>query len=239
MEVIHELDTAFFRNLADSTFHNLETYRQLMESKLQSALEEDKANREKKVASYHLENEEEEYAEHSIEMDEHEIKYNMFFKNFMRYSFIVLLKLVTEDWLRKLCFATKDFKNLIPDVVPDKRYQDVLKFYKQYLTNANVVVSETTWSPVFDVGKVRDCIVHCSGDTSRSRDRIHLRQMAARNIGIRIGYSEKSTSTEPLYKDENMLVVSEQYCKSALRDAKNLIDKLCDNLGLTYFRLET
>lgn len=219
-----------YRNLSLATFDSLNQYYQTMESQLTTLKRDEQKRIEEDIKKLELSSDEK-YAEWSMETDNLTAKYNMLYTNFFRYSFIVLLFLVLDDWLHRLCLAVQEFKHL-PN--PPARDKDILRAYKKYLAEANVTVTDNLWEFAFDLQEVRDCIVHTSGNISRSRDKEHLRNLAKRKIGIEIstrGYYRDEE--EPLYLEENMLIVKSDYCRSTILDIKLLIDKLCDAIPLS------
>lgn len=219
-----------YRNLSLATFDSLNEYYQVMESQLTTLKRDEQKRIEEDIKRLELSGDEK-YAEWSMETDNLTAKYNMLYTNFFRYSFIVLLCLVLDDWLHRLCLAVQEFKHL-PN--PLEQGKDILRDYKRYLAKANVIVTDNLWEFAFDLQKVRDCVVHTSGNISRSRDKEHLRNLAKRKIGIEIStrgyYSEQE---EPLYLEENMLIVKSDYCRSTIVDIKLLIGKLCDVIPLS------
>lgn len=219
-----------YRNLSLAIFDSLNQYYQTMESQLTTLKRDEQKRIEEDIKKLKLSSDEE-YAEWSMETDNLTTKYSMLYTNFFRYSFLVLLFLLLDDWLHRLCLAVQEFKHLPDPPAPDR---DILRAYKKYLAKANVTVTDNLWEFAFDLQKVRDCIVHTSGDIGRSRDEKHLRNLAKRKIGIEIstrGYYRDEE--EPLYLEENMLIVKSDYCRSTILDIKLLIDKLCDAIPLS------
>lgn len=218
-----------YRNLSSAAFDSLNDYCQLMESQLTTLKRDEQKRIEENIRGLKLSSDEE-YAEWSMETDNLTSKYNMLYTNFFRYSFVVLLFLLLDDWLHRLCLAVLEIKSLPTPPVADR---DKLRVYKKYLAEANVTVADNLWEFAFDLQKVRDCVVHTSGNVSRSRDKNQLRILVKRKMGIEIstrGYYRDEE--EPLYLEENTLIVKSDYCRSTILAIKSLIDKLCNAIPL-------
>lgn len=223
-----EWDTVFFRNLCLSAFVSLDDYFETMEQQLMTIKEGDRKRINNDIKELEL-SEEQRHAEWDLALQKHTITYDMLYTNFFHYSFVVLLFFVTNDWLHRLCRAVKDIKNP-PIPVPSN-----LEGYKQYLTSAQILVHDRLWEAVHNLEKVRDCIVHTSGNVSRSRDKKHLRTMAQRKMGIKISSHMDTGDEEPLYLENDMLIIQPTYCKSTISDIKLLLEELCDEVPLKDF----
>ena len=222
-------DTAFFRNLSRATFNSLSEYRETMESKLGSMKEEDRKRIEEDLKKLEL-SDEDEYREWDLAMQNHTATFDMLFANFFRYSFIVLLYLIFEDWLYRLCVAVHDIKGYKES--PPTPSRDILNTYKNYLVKAGVKAEGGLWQDISDFNKVRNCIAHNSGCVKRSRYEPRLRTMAQKAIGIGISSYENRGEIEPLYLENDMLIIEPQYCESVVQDIKQLFEKLCDAASL-------
>jgi len=221
-------DTALFRNLSLAALDGLNDYFETMEQQLITIKESDRKRIHKDIKELEL-NDEQKYAEWDIAMQKHTTTYGMLYTNFFRYSSVVLLFLVMDNWLHRLCLAVQDIKNS-PNPVPNN-----LDGYKQYLTAAQVSVDDRLWEVAHNLQKVRDCIVHTSGNIIRSRDETHLRAMAQKKIGIKISRRIDRGDEEPLYLEDNMLMIQPDYCKSTVNKIKLLIEELCDKVQLEKF----
>jgi hypothetical protein len=221
-------DTVFFRNLSLTTFDSLNDYFETIDQQLMTVKEGDRKRINGDIKELELD-EEQRYAEWDLALQKHTTTYDMLYTNFLHYSFVVLLFLVMNDWLHRLCLAVEDIKNP-PNPVPNN-----LKGYKQYLTDAQVLVDDRLWEVADNLQKVRDCIVHTSGNVSRSRDKKHLRTMAQRKMGIKISSRTDIDDEEPLYLENDMLIIQPAYCKSTISNIKLLIEGLCDKVPLEKF----
>jgi len=223
-----ELNTVFFRNLCLAAFNSLNAYFEAMEQQLMTIKEGDRKRINNDIKELEL-NEEQRYAEWNLALQKHTTTYDMLYTNFFHYSFVVLLFLVTNDWLHRLCLAVKDIKNPL-NPVPSN-----IEGYKQYLTYAQVLVDDRLWEVVHNLQKVRDCIVHTSGSVIRSRDGKHLRAMAKRKMGIKISSYMDIGDEEPLYLENDMLIIQPAYCKSTISNIKLLLEELCNEVPLKEF----
>jgi hypothetical protein len=229
------IETGFFRNLSRAAFDGLNEYYDAMETQLKRMAKEDKKKKENDVAKLKLNDKEKRYSEWDLAMQDHDATYNMLFKNFLRYSFIVLAGLVLEDWMYKLCLAAKDLKGASGPVPALGR--DILKNYKKYLENIGVKVDDKYWQSIWDFVKVRNCIAHNSGKVGRSRRyENHLRNMAKRRLGVSIGYDTTDEEIQPLYLEGDMLVIEPEYCEALVRDIKQLFESLCEAVSLHELR---
>lgn len=222
-------DTGFFRNLSRATFNSLSEYHETMESTLGSMKEENRKRIEEGLKKLKL-SDEEECREWDLAMQNHTATFDMLFANFFRYSFIVLLYLILEDWLYRLCVAVQDIKEYKKPLPTPSR--DILNTYKEYLVKAGVKIDDGFWQDILDFNKVRNCITHNSGCVKRSRYEPRLRTMAQKAIGIKISSYENRGEIEPLYLENDMLIIEPQYCKSVIQDIKQLFEKLCDAASL-------
>jgi hypothetical protein len=224
------IETGFFRNLSRGAFDGLNEYYDAMEAQLTRMAKEDKKKKENDVAKLKLNDEEKRYSEWDLAMQDHDATYNMLFKNFLRYSFIVLAGLVLEDWMYKLCLAAKDLKGASEPVpTPD---QKILENYRKYLEDIGVKVDDKYWQSIWDFVKIRNCIAHNSGKVKRCRYESHLRNMAKRCLGVSIGYDTTDEEIQPLYLEDDMLVIEPEYCGALVRDIKQLFESLCEEASL-------
>lgn len=219
-------DTVFFRNLSLATFDGLNEYYRVMELQLKTLKDNDRKKIEEDIKKLGL-SDEEGFAEWDLAMQNHTATFNMMYTNFFRYSFVILLFLALEDWLHKLCLAVQDI-NGIPNPPP----KNSLKEYRKYLIEAKISVSNKLWGVAYDLQKVRDCIVHTSGDVTRSRDEKYLKAMAQRNKGLKISSQLDRVDEEPLYLDNDMLFIQSDYCESTIKNIKVLIEELCNKVPL-------
>lgn len=221
-----KLDTVFFRNLSLATFNGLNEYHGVIELQLKTLKENDRKKIEDDIKKLGL-SDEKMFAEWDLAIQAHTATFNMMYTNFYRYSFVVLLFLALEDWLHKLCLAAQDVNG-----IPNPPLKNSLKEYKKYLIEAQISVSNKLWEVAYDLKKVRDCIVHTSGNVTRSRDEKYLRAMAQRNNGVKISSQLDRDDEEPLYLDNDMLFIQSDYCIFTIKNIKVLIEKLCDKVPL-------
>jgi len=227
-------DTAFFRNLSIAAIDSLKEYHTTFESQLKSIKDGEKVRIEEDLRRLDL-SEDEAFAEWSLAMDQHTAKYDMLFTNFLRYSFAVLAFLVFEDWLKRLCHAVKDIKQL-NEPVP-KPSSAIIKTYKKYLKRSGVHSEDRIWQSVLDFNQVRNCIVHASGSIARvdsGRQRI-LKELASQGIGIEISNYQNKHEHVPLYLENDMLVIQPNYLEAVISDIKSLFNTLCNAIPLHEF----
>ena len=226
-------DTIYFRDLLLATFDGLNEYHGVMELQLRTLKANDRKRIEEDIKKLDL-GSEEEFQEWDLAMDNHVATFDMMYTNFFRYSFVILVFLAMEDWLHKLCLAAQDVK-----AITNSPQKQSLEEYRKYLNKAKISVSNNLWEVAYDLQKVRDCIVHTSGDVTRSRDEEYLRAMAQRNKGIKISNLGDELDTgdeEPLYLENDMLLIESDYCESTIKNIKTLIERLCDKVPIMYFK---
>ena len=224
-----KLDTAFFRNLSAATFDSLTDYYEATESQLASIKDRDCKKIHEDLLRLGLSGEEE-YAEWNLAMQDHSAKYDMLFTNFFRYSFIVLLVIVFEDWLHRLCLGVEDIKHPV-DAVPATG-EDTVRKHRNYLRNAGVPVDNSLWDDVFDLVKIRHCIVHASGNIERSKYQQRLRDVAQKGVGLLISDHTYHNELTPLYLEPGMLMIEARFCRSTIAKIKALFAALCDSVPL-------
>jgi len=225
------LDTAFFRNLAIAAIDSLKEYHTVFESQLKSIKDGGKVQIEENLGKLDLAGEEA-FAEWSVAMDQHSAKYDMLFTNFFRYSFTVLVFLIFEDWLNRLCRTVKDIKQLDEPVPEPSR--DIVNTYKKYLKRSGVHFEDKIWQNVLDFNQVRNCIVHASGSVARvnPRRQHNLRELARGGIGIEISNYQSKYKHVPLYLENDMLIIQPNYLDAVMSDIKSLLNTLCDAIPL-------
>lgn len=225
-------DTVFFGLLTRSAFDGLLEYYDTNESLLASIEKKDriKINREVKKIVKDLElSNEKAYAEWDVRMQEHDAKYYMLFTNFFRYSFIVLVFFMLEDHLFRLCCALQDIKQY--PKAPKIAKRNIINTYKKYINEVGISVRPSLWEIAEELNTVRNCIVHSSGNVTRSRYK-DLIKIAEKGIGIRISGKSDGNELTPLYFTDNMLMIEHKYCKSIIPQITFLFEELCKTAQL-------
>jgi hypothetical protein len=224
------IETGFFRNLSRAAFDGLNEYHVTMEAQLTRMAAEDKKKIENDVAKLKLNDQEERYREWDLAMQGHDATFNMLFKNFLRYSFIVLAGLLLEGWMYQLCLAAKDLKGASrPAPTPRQR---ILENYREYLQDIGVKADDSYWQGILDFVIIRNCVAHNSGKVNRCSRASHLRNMAKRHLGISIGYDTSDEEIQPLYLEDDVLVIEREYCQALIKDIKRLFESLCEAASL-------
>lgn len=229
-----KMSSVFFGILAMPTFDGLREYYEKSESFLASAKKDHRAKIDEQVQKMKKDlalTDEEEFAEWSVLMDGHEATYDMLFTNFFRYSFIVLATLVLEDHLYRLCLALQEKTGNREDVpIPGG---DNINTYKNYILNEiKVSVQPRLWDWIDDLRYVRNCIVHASGDITRSKKERELKALAKRNVGIHISGRVERTEMTPLYLNDNMLMIESRYCETVIDGIETLFKEIIKTTGL-------
>lgn len=229
----HEI--CFPRDLTLSAIDGVSQYYETVESHLQSAKVEDRQRIRHMIKSMKLEREDE-IAEWNIAMQEHEGTFEMLLPNFFRYSCIVLLFLVVENQLGEICEAIKEAQADLPE--PPHPEKDIVKEHKKYLTQTGI--SGLRWDMIHDLNKVRNCIVHHSGKVKGFRHETYLRQLARREVGISISGDSDSfqDDLQPLYLENDMLMLEPEYCRQTIRGIRDFFEELCNSAPLPRLIIE-
>lgn len=218
---------SFFPDLTMATLDGLAQYYETTESQLQHVKQKEYSQIISKIRSWKLSSEDE-WTEWDIAMQEHTAKHDMLFTNFFRYSFVVLLFLIVENKLRELCEIVGKLKVKTPPAAK----KDIMKQYKRFLEDAGVSIAQQVWESVHDLNKVRNCIVHASGNVARMAGEEYLRILARRDPSLAISGYDYEGNDSPLYLEENMLILAPDYCSHAVADVRRLFDDLCHAVPL-------
>lgn len=224
-----KVDTAFFRSLSTAAFDSLAEYYETMESQLASMKDRDRKRIYKDLSKLGLSGEEK-YREWDLAMQDHSAKYDMLFTNFSRYSFVVLLVIVLENWLHRLCLAVDDIRH--PAGVVPATGEDTIRKHRDYLKKAGVLADNSLWDDVFDLVKIRHCIVHASGNTDHSKYQLRLRDISRKGVGLSISDHTYRNALTPLYLETGMLMIEPRFCRSMIAKIKTLFGTLCDSVPL-------
>ena len=174
---------------------------------------------------------EDQIAEWDMAMQEHAMTFDMLLPNFFRYSLIVLVFLVVENKLGELCRAVKNVRGNIPS--PPCPKNNIVNEYKKYLIK-HAGISGLQWDKIHDLNKIRNCIVHASGKVKGFRHESHLRRLARREIGLSISGDDYDAedALQPLYLDDDMLVLEPEYCKGVIKNIRGFFEELCNAVPL-------
>lgn len=224
-----------FRALWLSAISGMSEYYDMLESQLESASKSARAEITSRIQSLEPAPQNE-----RDEMDgafqEHDAVYDMLFPNFLRYSFVVLLHLVLDDWLWRLCRTVKCVRKSCQPLPAGRR--GAIKEYKRWLAKEGVSVPENVWGSVHDLTKLRNCIVHASGSLKRSDHSQYLRKLARRQPGLRVSNASHHNEQSPLYLEQDMLVLDASYCRCTVDDVRQLFEALCNAVPLNPFVVE-
>jgi hypothetical protein len=224
------IQISFTRELTLAAVSGAAQYYDTIESLLQSAKTAEKARIEEMVKSMEL-NAEVEFTEWNIAMQEHEATFDMLLPNFFRYSFITLLLLIVENRLNELCYAARTIKRLT--TAPPQPKKDIIRGYKEYISN-EARISGLDWDALHELSKVRNCIVHRSGRVKGFRNESFLRQLTGKRAGLYVSNRLRAYERElqPLYLEDDMLVIEPEYCRYMLDIVKAFLEDLCDKIPL-------
>lgn len=228
---------SFAREDTLNAIGGLQRYYETFESQLQSTKASEYEQADREVKNMELEGEEE-LIEWDLARQGLETNFNMLLPNFFRYSYIVLLYLVVENKLVELCKAVYSPKKNIPS--PPSPRRSVIRTYEKYLSQ-DMGIAGLQWEHLYELNKVRNCIVHTSGKVEASGDRDYLRQLAKKGIGISISNQDEDyhDGLQPLYLDDDMLMLKSEYCLRMVKNVRIFFEELCDALHLPHLEIVT
>ena len=224
---------SFFPDLTLATLDGLGQYFETAESQLQSVKQKEYDQIVSEIKGWGL-SPEDEWIEWDLAMQEHTATHDMLFSHFLRYSFVVLLFLILENKLREFCEIVGKRKGKTPPAAK----RDIVKQYKRFLEHAGVSIAQQVWESVHDLNKVRNCIVHASGNMARATDEKHLRSLAHQDPSIAISGYDYEGESLPLYLEDDMLMLTTDYCSHAVADVRRLFENLCRAVPLRGIVLE-
>ena len=224
------IQISFTRELTLAVISGLAEYYETVELQLQSAKSAEKARMHEIIKKMGLDAEEE-FADWDIAMQEHEMIFDMLLPNFFRYSFVTLLLLVVENKLGELCHTVNGVKQLAS--VPPRPTRDIIKEYKKYIIK-EAGISSLKWDTLHELSKVRNCIVHASGKVKGIHNETFLRQLVSRRAGLSISDRRHYFRSElqPLYLEDDMLVIEPEYCRYAVSSIEVFFEELFDEILL-------
>ena len=151
--------------------------------------------------------------------NEYQLFESTFAKSF-RYSFIVLVWLVIEDELKRVCIEIQQRKGLVPR--PWKS-NGVFDQCKSILKEAAGVSCEKIvhWSNICDLQKIRKCIVHTSGFVEASKDKEYLTKLVKRK-----------QLTLQIDDYDRRLQVSSDFCNQAIQDTTEFFSHVLKSAGI-------
>jgi hypothetical protein len=141
------------------------------------------------------------------------------FSESFHYSFVVLVWLVIEDELKRVCLEIQRRKELIPQKWEGN---SIIKQCKEILKKVAGVPIEniTLWSDIDNLQNVRNCIVHTSGFVNESRDKKHLIKLVeAKNPSLQID------------NYDGRLRIETEYCQQAVQITGKFLEEIFDRVG--------
>lgn len=224
---------SLLRSLTLATLRGAKEYYEIGEAQLTAARKADVERIQAEIRSLGL-GMESAYNEWCLERQSHEATHEMLVPNFFRYSFLVLLYLIIENKLKDLCEAMQSMKSLTR-LVPTGRKVTVHTYIEYIIHDAGI--NGLNWEAVYDLNRVRNCIVHASGSVHKRDDEAELREIASRVSGISISGKDSKwiDDLQPLYLEDHMLVLEPQYCRRVASDVEQLFTSICDAIPLAEF----
>ena len=143
------------------------------------------------------------------------------FPTTLRYSYITTIYIHIESKLSEICNNLINKNQLRFDQIPG----NLNKKWKTYLSNFDSFSTSIDWSVIDEVTKVRNCIIHCNGNISISRDHKYLRALCSSRVSNKIFLSlRKNSDGEWLSVQENYNLLLTKRVRDFFRDIGKNID---------------
>ncbi|MGD0650295.1 MAG: hypothetical protein ABSA97_04005 [Verrucomicrobiia bacterium] len=145
------------------------------------------------------------------------------FSRSLRYSFVVLLFLTTENQLNRVCDALRVERGF-PIGARDLRGASAIDRCKNYLTKVEGVQlgDMKPWRRMKDLQEIRNCIVHEGGRVNDldAPKVAKLKKFIETEKGVSIGGSGADSD------EIGMLLIKPEFCQNFAEDAKTLFNDL-------------
>jgi hypothetical protein len=151
--------------------------------------------------------------------DEYQLFQSTFAKSF-RYSFIVLVWLVIEDELKRVCIEIQQRKGLVPQKWKSNGIFDQCKSILKEVAGVSIE-KIVHWSSICDLQKIRNCIVHTSGFVNASKDKEHL-----------IKLIERKHLSLQLDDYDGRLQVSSEFCNESIQNTSDFFANVLESAGI-------
>ena len=219
---------SWFPDLNRAALNALAEYYETAESQMQSVRKQEYNQIHDRIRRLGL-SPNDERIEWDAEWQDHTAKHDMYFTNFLRYSYVVLLFLILENELRELCEDVGKRKGRRP---PSPN-EDIVREYRRFLERAGVAIAQQAWDRALDLNKVRNCIVHAAGNVARSaRHRKRLEDLARHDPDLDLSGPDYEGEGSALTLKDDMLLLTPDYCRHATEDVRRLFTDLCQAVPL-------
>jgi hypothetical protein len=151
--------------------------------------------------------------------------YGNWFRSNFRYSFVVSLYSALETILRAVCNHDARQQNLqirFNDLAPKGNAIERTKVYIKKVRQSGHKLDNTLWQPVQDLVKIRNCIVHGSGDVSYKSAKVSQTLRSIAKNKQRPGY---------LIRDDQ-IILHKEFCEWALESVRQFCEHMREVLGL-------
>lgn len=198
------------------TIDSLKKYLDLVEAKIKEVWEKER----KEIESDNPADEEERDIQGSI-LRGVDLGYETELYPAMRYSFIVLVHIVTETELRKFCSTIQKERKLTISLsdLKGSAIDQTWTFLSKVVGIPSNDLPTAEWEKLRSLQKIRNCIAHAHGWVRDSgRDETFLKQFALTGSGVTIG-------------PEGRLQIEKVYCDQQLDNLRSLFIHLFKLLG--------
>ncbi len=152
----------------------------------------------------------------NIDGARYEYEYN--FPKFFRYSYIVLLFMITEKLLVKICNNLELRKNI--QIGLNQLNGGIVERSKTYIHKLAMIDTNLNWTAIEELSIVRNCIVHTLGEFLDSRNSKRIKDL----IELKKGLSHNNGFL--LKQDE--LYIEQCYCKESAIKVRDFFNELFD-----------
>ena len=158
-------------------------------------------------------------------------EYQQFEKSFVenfRYSFIVLIWLVIEDELKRVCLEIRSRKGL-EKIDWDRR--GVIEQCKKILKKDTGIAIDTIthWHSICGLQKIRHCIVHTAGyidQLGNEKTKDYLKRLVKKSPDLQLDYDQH-------------LRITTKYCTLAVQNTKEFFLELFDNVDIKVLKVKS
>lgn len=137
-----------------------------------------------------------------------------------RYSATLASYAYLESSMMKLCRELEALTLPAIAFTPDNKGGiDKCKKYFTKVTGENFSKVNSQWSQIITLSKIRNCIIHADGDSSRMRNKEEFIKTIEKNPGLS-------------FIEENLLMISSEFIQCAIDNIKTILIHMCNTKNL-------
>jgi hypothetical protein len=226
-----------FRYVVSSSFDELAEFRDMVEAQMQEAKQ---LERGRIIAQFKLftpanhDEEQQIFGEQSTELEILDRRFAVTYPRISRYSFVTMLFMHVETNLKAVCGEIAKRKKL-KYRAPEFR-GTIFDQAKVFLIKEAVLpdFSPAAWQTLTNLQKTRNCIVHCGGRVSDSRDRADIEALTTGGLGLSITppmFPDLTDSDFSVDPDQGLLQIEPAFCITILEAVKSLFAEIFEKAG--------